>query len=194
MEENDAVFFAELSDLQQTMLAEVLSQNSVEHFSQPIFGGYSKTNQPRCYHVFVPYSQYALACDCYNLLWGEVQPSGCYDVLGTTVQVTVDRPLGSVHPEHDCLVYELNYGFVQGVFGGDGEAQDAYVLGVDCAVESFCGEVVAVIVRQNDVETKWVVAPSGSNYTKQQIEQAVHFQEKYFQISVVTQSDFSNNN
>lgn len=189
VEENDAVFFAELSSQQQEMLVEVFRQNAVEYFSQPIFGN-SQTNKPHCYNVFVPYRQYSLACDCYNLLWDKVQQSKPVGVLGTTVQVVVDRPLGSVHPNHPDLVCQLNYGFVPGVLGGDGEEQDAYVLGVDCAVESFCGEVVAVIVRQNDVETKWVVAPVGSNYTKQQIAKAVRFQEKYFQIEVVTKNDF----
>ena len=39
--------------------------------------------------------------------------------LGRSVEVTVDRPLGSVHPEHPETVYRLNYGFVAGTLAGD---------------------------------------------------------------------------
>lgn len=188
VENDDVVFFVELSAECERMLAEVFRQNGVEYFSKPIFGGYSKTNAPKCYHVFVPYQQYGKACECYDVLWGKVEPPAPESVLGTVVEVTVDRPLGSVHPEHEDIVYPINYGFVNGVLGGDGEAQDAYVLGVDHAVESFQGEVVAVIVR-GDVETKWVVAPSGATYTKQQIAAAVHFQERYFQSTIILKSE-----
>lgn len=185
VENGDAVFFAELSALNEQMLAEVFRQNGVEYFSQPIFGGYSKTNEPNYYRVFVPYEQYGKACECYDVLWGKVEPPTPESVLGTIVQVTVDRPLGSVHPEHDDVVYKVNYGFVNGVLGGDGEAQDAYVLGVDHPVETFQGEVIAVIVRTDDLETKWVVAPEGSRYTQEEIAEAVHFQEQYFHSIVI---------
>lgn len=185
VENGDAVFFVELSELSERMLAEVFCQNGVEYFLQPIFGGYSKTNEPNYYRIFVLYKQYDKACECYNALWGKSDPTTFESVLGAVVEVTVDRPLGSVHPEHEDIVYPVNYGFVNGVFGGDGEAQDAYVLGVDHAVESFKGEVVAVIVRANDVENKWVVAPAGNNYSKEDIASAVHFQEQYFQSTII---------
>lgn len=185
VEENDAVFFAELSAVNEQMLAEVFRQNGIEHFSQPIFGGYSKTNEPNYYRVFVVWKQYGKACECYDVLWGKAELPTSQSVLGTVVQVTVDRPLGSVHPEHDDVVYAVNYGFVEGVLGGDGEAQDAYVLGVERAVETFQGEVIAVIVRDDDAETKWVVAPVGSNYTQEEISAAVNFQEKYFKSRII---------
>ena len=40
--------------------------------------------------------------------------------------------------------------------------------------------MIAVIHRLDDVEDKWVVTPEGSNFTKDQIRSAVHFQEQYF--------------
>lgn len=36
-------------------------------------------------------------------------------VIGRTVTVTVDRPLGSFHPEHKDMYYPINYGYVEGV-------------------------------------------------------------------------------
>lgn len=102
------------------------------------------------------------------------------NILNHTVTVTIDRPLGSAHPEHSDIVYSVNYGFVDGIIGGDGEWQDAYVLGVDTPVTTFTGKVIAVIVRTDDIETKWVVAPFNMHFTREQIEHAVSFQEKYF--------------
>ena len=42
------------------------------------------------------------------------------------------------------MEYPVNYGFVEGVIAGDGENQDAYVLGTDGPIESFQGKVIAV--------------------------------------------------
>lgn len=101
--------------------------------------------------------------------------------LGRTVEVTVDRPLGSAHPEHPALVYPINYGFVAGTVAGDGEPLDAYVLGVDAPVDTVTGTVVAVIERGNDVEDKLVVAVPGSGpWAAAAITEAVHFQEQWF--------------
>ena len=47
-------------------------------------------------------------------------------MIGTVVKVTVDRPLGSYHPEHKDMYYPINYGYVEGIIAPDGEEQDAY--------------------------------------------------------------------
>ncbi len=106
-------------------------------------------------------------------------------MLGKKVKVTVDRPLGTYHPQHKDLYYPINYGYVEGIIAPDGEEQDAYILGVDKPVTEFEGVVIAVIHRKNDVEEKWVVAPEGSSYTKEEIETAVRFQEQYFDTEII---------
>jgi tRNA nucleotidyltransferase (CCA-adding enzyme) len=63
---------------------------------------------------------------------------------------------------------------------GDGEEQDAYILGVGEAVSSFEGIVIGGVLRKNDCEDKLVVAPLGSLYHQGQIAEAVAFQEQYF--------------
>ena len=98
-----------------------------------------------------------------------------------TVTVKIDRPLGSYHPKHNDLYYPINYGYVEGVIAGDGEEQDAYILGINEPLETFTGNIIAVIHRINDNETKWVVAKENTNYTVHEIEKQVHFQEKYFE-------------
>lgn len=101
-----------------------------------------------------------------------------------TVTVVVDRPLGSVHPRHPDLRYPVNYGYVPGVPAGDGEEQDAYILGLDKPVERFTGRLIAVVHRANDVEDKWVVAPEGRRYSLTEIADALRFQERYFQTEI----------
>lgn len=101
-------------------------------------------------------------------------------MIGQTVTVVVDRPLGSSHPAYPDMVYPVNYGYVPGVMAGDGEEQDAYLLGIDVPVALFTGTVIAVIHRADDTEDKWVVAPSGMVFTEEEIEKQVRFQEQYF--------------
>lgn len=105
-------------------------------------------------------------------------------MIGQLVRVRVDRPLGSRHPEHREMVYPVNYGYVEGIYAPDGEEQDVYILGVNEPVETFLGRVIAVIHRENDVEEKWVAAPDGVSFTKEEILSQVWFQEKFFRVSI----------
>ena len=99
--------------------------------------------------------------------------------------VIVDRPIGSRHPNHPDIVYELNYGYVPGILGGDGEEQDAYIIGISEPVMEFAGKLIAVIKRKNDVEDKWVVAPVDLYFTEDEIRTAVNFQEQFFDFEII---------
>lgn len=103
-----------------------------------------------------------------------------YDVIGTIVKGVIDRPLGSAHPDYPDMIYPINYGYVEGVFAPDGEEQDVYVLGADAPLETFEGRVIAIYHRLDDVEDKWIVSLDGSDYTDEEILEAIHFQEKYY--------------
>ena len=108
-----------------------------------------------------------------------------YHILGKTVKVLVDRPLGSYHPKHNDMYYPVNYGYVEGIMAPDGEEQDAYILGVDKPVKEFTGKVIAIIHRLNDAEDKWVVAPEGQRYSSEEIRRQVDFTEKYFESEII---------
>lgn len=109
----------------------------------------------------------------------------CGKIIGKTVTVTVDRPLGSYHPEHPDMYYPLNYGYIEGKIAPDGEEQDAYILGVDRAVEKFTGKIIAVIHRFDDVEEKWVVCPEDRSFSREEIAELVDFQEKFYYSEVI---------
>ena len=100
--------------------------------------------------------------------------------LGKTVTVSIDRPIGSVHPKHDDIVYPVNYGFIPKVLGGDGEELDVYLLGVDAPVKEYTARIIGIVHRHNDVEDKLIAAPEGLNFTVEEIMEAVKFQEQYY--------------
>ena len=110
-------------------------------------------------------------------------------MIGRTVKVVVDRPLGSYHPKHKDLYYPVNYGYIPGVMAPDGEEQDAYILGIYEPVTEFVGKVIAIIHRFDDVEEKWVVAPPHMTMSKEEIMEQVSFQEQYFQTEIIMEEN-----
>lgn len=105
-------------------------------------------------------------------------------MIGQIIKVTIDRPLGSFHPNHPDIYYPVNYGYVEGIIAPDGEEQDVYVLSVDEPLKEFTGRVIAVIHRFDDVEEKWVVAPDNMTFTREEIMELVIFQERFFKSEV----------
>ena len=99
--------------------------------------------------------------------------------LGKTVTISIDRPIGSIHPKHD-IIYPINYGFIPKVLGGDGEELDVYLLGVDAPVKEYTARIIGIVHRRNDVEDKLIAAPEGRNFTVEEIMEAVRFQEQYY--------------
>lgn len=105
--------------------------------------------------------------------------------LGQTVTVTVDRPVGFHHVTKGIhLDYTINYGFLPGVIGGDGEEQDVYILGIAEPLERFTGPVIGVVRRRDDNEDKLIAAPEGLQLTGEQMAEAIRFVEKYFDSTV----------
>ena len=104
--------------------------------------------------------------------------------IGKIVKVKMDRPLGSVHPKHG-FIYSVNYGFIPNTISGDGEELDAYVLGEHKPLETFEGRVIAVIHRLNDDDDRLVVVKDGKQYSNEQIDALVEFQEQWFEYEII---------
>ena len=105
--------------------------------------------------------------------------------LGKTVTVTVDRPIGFHHVTKGIhLDYTVNYGFLPGVTGGDGEEQDVYILGICEPLETFTGRIIGAVYRKDDNEDKLIAAPEGTVLTAEQMAQQIRFVEKYFDSTV----------
>ena len=104
--------------------------------------------------------------------------------LGKKIEVLIDRPLGSKHPEHN-FVYQVNYGFVPGTKANDGEEIDVYFLGADKPVKWAKGTCIAIIHRTNDDDDKLIISMDGVNFSDEEIEKLTEFQEKWFEHTII---------
>jgi inorganic pyrophosphatase len=105
--------------------------------------------------------------------------------LGKTVEIEIDRPVGYVHKkENYSLTYPINYGYIPGVLGGDGEELDVYLLGVNEPVDRYTAKIIGIAHRENDVEDKLIAAPEGTLFYQNEIAEAVHFQEQYYKTKI----------
>ena len=104
--------------------------------------------------------------------------------LGKTVDIRIDRPIGSIHPKHPDIIYPINYGYIPNVLGGDGEELDVYLLGIDTPVNEYSARIIGIVNRHNDVEDKLVAAPEGINFNKEEIAKAIRFQEQWYDTTV----------
>ena len=101
--------------------------------------------------------------------------------LGKIVTIGIDRPIGYVHRKGEkTLIYPINYGYIPGVLGGDGEELDVFLLGVDHPVDIYTGRIIGIVFRADDVEDKLIMAPEGKDFTVEEMTEAVYFQEKYY--------------
>lgn len=101
--------------------------------------------------------------------------------LGKVIHIGIDRPIGYVHKKGEkVLHYPINYGYIPGVLGGDGEELDVYLLGVTEPVNEYTCKVIGIVHRENDVEDKLIAAPEGLTYTAEEMAEAIRFQEKYY--------------
>ncbi|WP_373600248.1 inorganic diphosphatase [Paraclostridium bifermentans] len=103
--------------------------------------------------------------------------------LGKIVNVKIDRPLGSKHPNHN-LIYPINYGYIPNTISGDNEEIDAYIIGEFVPVNTYEGYVIAIIKRENDNEDKLVVCKELNKYNKEQVKALVEFQERFFKSNI----------
>lgn len=107
------------------------------------------------------------------------------EYMGRTVRIVIDRPVGYVHKKDKyTLVYPINYGFIPGVPGGDGEDLDVYLLGVPGPVAEYEAKIIGAVRREDDVEDKLIAAPEGVSFTADEMAAAVEFQEKYYRSTV----------
>lgn len=102
------------------------------------------------------------------------------EYLNKTVNVKIDRPLGSKHPQYG-FIYPVNYGFIPNTISGDGEELDCYILGVSEPLKEFTGKCIAIVHRINDDDDKLIVVPKNMSFDIEEIEEQIQFQEQFFE-------------
>lgn len=111
------------------------------------------------------------------------------DFLDKTLEVTIDRPLGSKHPKHG-FIYPVNYGYVPNTISGDGEELDCYILGIYEPIEAFKGKCIALIHRLNDNDDKLIIIPENKSFSNNEIQVLTEFQEQYFKSEIIRSSNY----
>ena len=111
------------------------------------------------------------------------------DYLDKTLEIKIDRPLGSKHPKHG-FIYPVNYGYVPNTISGDGEELDCYVLGIHAPLETFKGKCIAIIQRLNDNDDKLIIAPENKSFSNNEIRVLTEFQEQYFKSEIIRSSNY----
>ena len=106
------------------------------------------------------------------------------DYLGKLVNIKIDRKLGTKHPKYE-YIYPVNYGYVPNTISGDLEELDCYLLGVLEPVEEYKGKCIAVIHRLDDNDDKLIIVPVNKNFSNEEINNLVNFQEQYFKHIII---------
>lgn len=104
--------------------------------------------------------------------------------VGRILEVKIDREFGSKHPDYG-FIYPINYGNVPNTISGDSEELDCYILGVFEPIKYFTGKCIALIHRIDDNDDKLVIVPTNKNYSNEQIEALVEFQELFFKHIII---------
>lgn len=84
------------------------------------------------------------------------------DQLIATHEIVIDRPKASAHPRFPEFIYPVDYGFLKGTVGGDGDPIDIYV---GTGNEGLCGYFQTRDDLKQDQEIKLLW-----NVTKEELE------------------------
>lgn len=86
------------------------------------------------------------------------------DELMLKSKIIIDRPKGSVHPRYPQIVYELDYGYLDGTKSSDNEGIDVWI-GTD-AEQKLDAIVCTVDLVKNDSEIKLLIGctPAEKSY------------------------------
>jgi hypothetical protein len=100
-------------------------------------------------------------CGAKAIVYGSTRPDP-FELFNKEYNVIVERPMGFKHTKFN-VPYLTNYGYIEGLYGGDGEPCDVYILGeyheiprntpVEC-------KIVGAILRENDNEDKLIGIPT----------------------------------
>ena len=111
------------------------------------------------------------------------------DFLDKTLQVKIDKPLGSKHPTYD-FIYPVNYGYVQNTIDDDSKKIDCYILGVYKPLKEYKGKCIAIIHRLNENNDKLIITPENKYFSDREIHVLTEFQEQYFKSKIIRSSNY----
>ena len=112
------------------------------------------------------------------------------DYLNKIIEVKIDRPIGSNHPNYPDHIYLVNYGYVPNTISGDGEELDCYILGEYKPLKEYKGKCIAIIHRLDEDDDKLIIAPENKIFTNNEIRLLTEFQEKFYRSQIIRDSNY----
>ncbi len=102
------------------------------------------------------------------------------DQLIAANEVVLDRPRGSRHPRYTDIVYPLDYGYLEGTAGGDGNEIDVWrgsmqegrLVGIVCTID----------ISKRDTEVKLLIG-----CTPDEVETVFRFHNNDYMSAIVIQ-------
>ena len=121
--------------------------------------------------------------DAYKLLKKLMIREKLENMIGENVKVYIENPVGMIHSNNKNLICPVNYGYIKEITGVDDEYQGVYVLGEEKEIYHCLGKVYAVL--ENDLEDKLIVTTKGQEYTTDEINKIVEFEEKLSKSKII---------
>jgi inorganic pyrophosphatase len=84
--------------------------------------------------------------------------------------IVIDRPRGSAHPRYPAMIYPLDYGYIPGTVGGDGDEVDVFI---GSGAAGLTAALVTHDTRKGDIELKllWRCTPAEEAAARDFLEQ-----------------------
>jgi inorganic pyrophosphatase len=104
------------------------------------------------------------------------------DELVRMNELVIDRPKGTTHPRFPNSIYPLDYGYLKGTTGGDGEGVDVWRGSFDSI--KVQASIVTVDLLKTCVEVKLIVG-----CTEKEIEEVLNYHNTFSQSGVLVKRD-----
>lgn len=107
------------------------------------------------------------------------------DELIKSSEIVIDRPKGSRHPRYPDLIFPLDYGYLKGTIGGDGDGIDVWQGTV--AHHKLTAIACTVDMKKRDGEIKLIIG-----CTDEEIAIVRDFHNNLYQSGIIIRRDLEN--
>lgn len=104
------------------------------------------------------------------------------DELVRMNELIIDRPKGSPHPNFPNAIYPLDYGYLKGTLGGDGQGVDVWQGTFDSKIVQ--ASIVTVDLLKACVEVKLIVG-----CTDEEMDEVLNYHNKFSQSGILVKRD-----
>ena len=104
------------------------------------------------------------------------------DELVRMNELVIDRPKGSPHPNFPGSIYPLDYGYLKGTMGGDGDGVDVWKGTLDTS--KVQASIVTIDLLKACVEVKLIVG-----CTDEEIEEVLKYHNMFSQSGILVKRD-----